>query len=310
DANPALVLKQSGHRITGPQVGDLAPVTVSGLVGAVRAAVAPQGGWVVGKSVVLSCFAPMKEAVYRDLFDHEDLIAAHPVVGALAVHRPAGAEPAFTAVARPGAGPGPEAPPLILPADSSQRACVTAALAGRSFTIDGPPGTGKSQTIANIAGVLLHAGKTVLVVSDKAAALEVAVGRLTAAGLGAYLLELHSGNEARRAVAESLGTALDTAPAAPVAAPPADLAGVRAESVTGYAEAVSRVRDPLGYSVHDALALIASLQNVPAAPAAGGAPVHLTADVLGEIRRAAAALAAAWRPAAQGRSFAWRGMTE
>src|SRR5262249_38956136 len=60
----------------------------------------------------------------------------------------------------------------------------------------------------------------------------------------------------------------------------------------------------------DVLALIASLQNVPAAPAAGGAPVHLTADVLGEIRRAAAALAAAWRPAAQGRSFAWRGMTE
>ncbi len=73
---------------------------------------------------------------------------------------------------------------------------------------------------------------------------------------------------------------------------------------------MNRVRDPLGYSLHDVLAMIASLRTVPAAPATGPAPVRLTAEVLGEIRRTAAALAAAWRPAVQGRSFAWRGVTE
>jgi hypothetical protein len=309
--NPALSLKLSRYRITLPQVGDLAEVTLSGLLGAVRAAVATQGGWVVGEGVVLSCFAPMKEAVYRDLFDHEDLVAAHPLVRALALCDLAGAEAALPGVARPGAGPGsaPGAAPLILPADSSQLACVTAALAGRSLVMDGPPGTGKSQTIANMIGALLHAGKTVLVVSDKAAALEVVATRLTAAGLGAYLLELHSGKAARHTVAESLGTALDTAPAAPAAAPPTDLARVRPEQLTAYAEAVNCVRDPLGYSLHDVLALIASLQAIPAAPATGCAPVHLTPEMLGEIRRAAAALAAAWRPAVQGRSFPWRGVT-
>jgi hypothetical protein len=117
-----------------------------------------------------------------------------------------------------------------------------------------------------MVGALLHAGKTVLVVSDKAAALEVAAGRLAAAGLGPYLLELHSGKQARRVVAKSLGTALDTAPAAPPAAPPADAPGVRPEQLTAYAEAVNRARDPLGYSVHDVLALIASLQAVPRPP--------------------------------------------
>ena len=66
---------------------------------------------------------------------------------------------------------------------------------------------------------------------------------------------------------------------------------------------MNRVRDPLGYSLHDVLAMIASLRTIPAAPATGPAPGRMTAEVLGEIRRTAAALAAAWRPAAEGRSF-------
>ncbi len=309
--NPALSLKLSRYRITLPQVGDLAQVTLSGLLDAVRAAVAHQGGWVAKDNVVLSCFPVMKEAMYRDLADHEDLVAAHPVVRALAVRGVAGAGSAVHRIGRPAAGarPAGEVPPLILPADSSQLACITAALAGRSLVMDGPPGTGKSQTIANMIGALLHAGKTVLVVSEKAAALEVVAARLAAAGLGAYLLELHSGKAARKQVAGSLGAALDTVPAAPAGVPPTDVAGVRPEQLRAYAAAVHRVRGPLGYSVHDVLTVIASLHAVPAPPAAGRAPVHLTAEMLGEIRRTGAALAAAWRPAAQGRSFPWRGVT-
>jgi hypothetical protein len=305
--NPALSLKLSRYRIILPQAGDLAEVGLSGLLDAVRAAVAAQGGWVISGTVALSCFPPMTEALYQDLVDHEDQVAAHPLVRALAGHGPARAGPALSGIGGHQAGGRATSPvpPLILPADSSQRACITAALAGGSFTIDGPPGTGKSQTIANMVGALLHAGKTVLVVSEKAAALEVAAGRLTAAGLGPYLLELHSHKGTRKQVAVSLATALDTLPATP-----ADVAGVRPDQLSAYAEAVTRVRDPLGYSLHDVLAVIASLQEVPAAPATGCAPGSLTAEMLGEIRRTAEALAAAWRPAAQGRSFRWRGVTE
>ena len=61
--------------------------------------------------------------------------------------------------------------PLL--ADSSQIAAVYAAEAGKDFVLIGPPGTGKSQTIANMISQLLATGKTVLFVSEKTAALEV-----------------------------------------------------------------------------------------------------------------------------------------
>ncbi len=310
--NPGLSLKLFQYRIALPHL-DSAEVTLSGLLGAVRAAVAAQDGWQVSESVALSCFSFMKEAVYRDLLDHEDLVAAHPAVAALAAGRLTGAGPgpASGEIAGHEAGRrrAPEVMPVILDADSSQRACIAAVLGGRSFVMDGPPGTGKSQTIANMIGVLLHAGKTVLFVSEKAAALDVVRDRLTEAGLGPYLLELHSHKATRKEVAASLAKALDTVPAAPEAVPPMDT-GVAREQLSVYASALNRVRGPLGFSLHDVLAMIASLHAAPAAPATGLAPVYLTAEAFGEIRRTAAALAAAWRPAAQGRSFAWRGVTE
>src|SRR5215831_12570138 len=307
--NPALGLELARDRITLPRWDDLGQVALSGLLDRVRAAVAGHDGWLVSETAVLSCFPPMKEAMYRDLLDHEDLAAAHPAVRALAAGGRAGEEPALGGIAGDAAGAAGENPPVILDADSAQRACVMGALAGRSFTLNGPPGTGKSQTIANMIGALLHAGKTVLLVSEKAAALDVVAERLTGAGLRGYLLELHSDKAARKAVAASLATALDPVPAA---VPPADAEAARSQraELREYAHAVHRVRAPLGYSLHDVLAMIASLGTAPAAPAAGPAPVRVTEEVLGEIRRTAAALAAAWRPAAQGRSFAWRGVTE
>ena len=90
-----------------------------------------------------------------------------------------------------------------------------------------------------------------------------------------------------------------------------DTARKRREQLNAYAEAMNRPRDPLGYSLHDILGVIANQSTVPAAPATGLAPVaDLTVEAFSEIRQTAATLAAAWRPAAQGRSFVWRGVTE
>src|SRR5215469_15472099 len=215
--NPALSLELARDRITLPRPGDLAQLALGELLDRVRAAVVGKDGWLVSEAAVLSCFPPMKEAMYQDLLDHEDLAAAHPAVRALAGGGGAGGEPSLGAVIGQlaGAGAAGENPPAVLPADSAQRACIMAALAGDSFTLDGPPGTGKSQTIANMIGALLHTGKTVLVVSEKAAALDVAAQRLTSAGLGGYLLELHSDKAVRKAVAVSLASALDPVPVTP-----------------------------------------------------------------------------------------------
>src|SRR5487761_1139225 len=314
--NPALALKLSRYGIDLPRVDDLEQVTLGGILDGTRAAVAAQDGWQVSESLVLSHFSFTKEAMYRDLLDHEDLIAARPAVAAHAAggrgEESSGLffdEITEDEIDRRAA---PETTPIILDADSSQRASIAAALDGRSFVMDGPPGTGKSQTIANMIGVLLHAGKTVLFVSEKAAALDVVRDRLDDAGLRAYLLEVHSKNATRKQVAVALGNALDTVPVPPAPMPGLDLdsARKRREQLNAYAGAMNRPRGPLGYSLHDVLGMIAKLHEVPAAPATGIAPVDLTVGVFGEIRETAAKLAGAWRPAAQGRSFAWRGVTE
>lgn len=76
--------------------------------------------------------------------------------------------------------------------DSSQLAAVMAAAAGHDFVLEGPPGTGKSQTIANITAHCLAHGKRVLFVAEKRAALDVVYRRLREEGLEPFCLELHS----------------------------------------------------------------------------------------------------------------------
>ena len=44
---------------------------------------------------------------------------------------------------------------------------------GKNLVIEGPPGTGKSQTITNLIATALAKGRTVLFVAEKMAAVEV-----------------------------------------------------------------------------------------------------------------------------------------
>jgi very-short-patch-repair endonuclease len=85
-------------------------------------------------------------------------------------------------------------------ADSSQLAAICSASQGRSFVLEGPPGTGKSQTIANIVSDALAHGRRVLFVAEKMAALSVVRRRLEQDGLGAFCLELHSAKASKKQV--------------------------------------------------------------------------------------------------------------
>ena len=82
--------------------------------------------------------------------------------------------------------------PLILDADSSQHSAMIDVLNGKNVVIEGPPGTGKSQIIANLIALLMYEGKKVLFVSEKLVALEVVHQRLAQVGLGDFCMELHS----------------------------------------------------------------------------------------------------------------------
>jgi very-short-patch-repair endonuclease len=100
-------------------------------------------------------------------------------------------------------------PSLIHDADSSQHSALIDALDGKNLVIEGPPGTGKSQTITNLIGLTLANGKTVLFVSEKLAALEVVRRRLDQADLGIFCLELHSHKTDKRKLLDELEERLD-----------------------------------------------------------------------------------------------------
>lgn len=89
--------------------------------------------------------------------------------------------------------------PLVVDADSSQHSALVDAVAGKNLVIEGPPGTGKSQTITNLIAAALYEGKSILFVAEKLAALEVVRANLDRVGLGDFCLELHS-HKARKQV--------------------------------------------------------------------------------------------------------------
>jgi len=94
--------------------------------------------------------------------------------------------------------------PLIDDADSSQHSALIDAVDGKNLVIEGPPGTGKSQTITNLIAAAMAQGKRVLFVAEKLAALEVVRRRLDAAGLGEFCLELHSHKSQKRKVLDEV----------------------------------------------------------------------------------------------------------
>ncbi len=104
----------------------------------------------------------------------------------------------------------------IMDADSSQIAVIEDVKAGKNLVVEGPPGTGKSQTIANTIAELIAQGKSVLFVSEKMAALQVVKSRLDSAGLGELCLEIHSNQTRRKAVLEELQKTLNREAPAPI----------------------------------------------------------------------------------------------
>lgn len=90
------------------------------------------------------------------------------------------------------------APTLVRPADASQHSALIEVNEGADLAIEGPPGTGKSETITNMIADAVANGKKVLFVAEKQAALQVVGNRLKATGLGPLTLELH-GENAKRA---------------------------------------------------------------------------------------------------------------
>jgi very-short-patch-repair endonuclease len=311
--NPALRLKmEKDFDVELPAVDEYA-ASVDKLLDEIGGAVAGRPGWAVLRRAVLTTFSFHKEAIYRDLLDHEALIRDHPLVQlvALGPDAPAAGTFAFEPVEDDQLDTvvPPERLVSILDADGSQRKCILAARDGRSFVVDGPPGTGKSQTIANIIVELIAIGHSVLFVSEKVAALDVVRKRLADAGLDEFLLALHSHSATRKQVVAELAGSLRRSvhSANPFgSAEEATLVRVRG-LLTGYADAMNGQRPGLGRTLHEVLGRVSDLTGA-AGPAPSGGPTWsaLTAVRLDEVLQQARALARAWRPVSEGADYDWR----
>lgn len=93
--------------------------------------------------------------------------------------------------------------------DPSQEAAVLQARAAPGLLVEGPPGTGKSQTIVNMVGDAIGREKTVLIVCQKHAALEVVHKRLVAEGLGDRIVMVNDVNKDRQPIIRAIREQLD-----------------------------------------------------------------------------------------------------
>ena len=204
-ANISLVAKLNELGIALPAFE--APEEKSGIdawLEKVAAAVAKKARWRVLPEMTLDFFSFTKFVMFKDL--DPAMWAEHRLLATLfggeVEKTPAGLEnPAHIRESW-----------QVMDADPSQIAVIEEVKRGGSLVVQGPPGTGKSQTIANLIAETLAAGRSVLFVSEKMAALEVVKSRLDAAGLGPFCLELHSRKANKKAVLMELQRALGSRP--------------------------------------------------------------------------------------------------
>ncbi|WP_038911224.1 DUF3320 domain-containing protein [Dickeya dadantii] len=192
---------------------DESGIDVDGIWNVIRRAVRDIPGFEVTRDVVIGTFSFAKYLMWKDLVDRTPQLMESPLVKYL-IER--GQENAtlqksgeIIDVDKLDDEIGTQELFLPLPADSSQVAAVVASAKGRDFVLDGPPGTGKSQTIANMIAHNLALGRRVLFVAEKKAALDVVYRRLEAQGLGEFCLELHSSKTSKMDFLKQLERAWD-----------------------------------------------------------------------------------------------------
>lgn len=257
------LLKTDFGLVIGGLDGDLptdeSGIDVQGIWNQIRHAIKDSPGFEVREDVVLGIFSFSKYLMWKDLVDRADQLKENAVVKHL-IER-------GTETFSGGDGLPEMARPETLdqdidlsdlyaplPADSSQLAAVVASGQGHNFVLDGPPGTGKSQTIANMIAHNLALGRRVLFVSEKRAALDVVYRRLEAVGLGDFCLELHSHKSSKTEVLRQLGEAWDAKGALSTEEwqrETSRLTQLRDE-LNGFTQALHKVHSN-GLSIHDAI---------------------------------------------------------
>lgn len=242
-------------------------------------------GWRVEAETWLSTYTFESLVLYTDLKNLADQATHHPIVIGLArAGSPPEASEALGEETLDSLPTPDQVPVPVLPTDSSQLKALTLARSGRPLVVHGPPGTGKSQTIANLIADALAQNKRVLFVSAKMAALDVVYSRLKDLGLERSCLEAHSTKAGKAKIVEELRRTLAAAEQVPERAPEAPLADLLRlrEELNGYVRSLHEPRPPLRATVFQAIGTSQRLSTVPSVPAPlpWAQPLQATPDEL------------------------------
>jgi hypothetical protein len=245
----------------------------------------------------LGLFSFQKLVIYKDLESNAAIVTQHPIIRAISGIKEANLilddlpeekdvdkieEPSRTF--------------QVLHADSSQRVSIAYALSGQSFVMKGPPGTGKSQTIANIIAECIANGKSVLFVSEKMAALEVVYKRLSEVGLSHFCLELHSSKANKQQVVAELKRSLDENLVPRKLPSPHDFECIAEyrETLNSYVAALHENRQFLQKSVYEVLSIVSSLERIPFVPVGLTEISTLTPQKMRELEELVSQLSKVW----------------
>jgi very-short-patch-repair endonuclease len=326
--NPALAeYLRLDFGITLPELPDSATIAddydLQTLFTSVAPLIAGRRGWSITTDIVLALFSFQKFVMYKDLEANAPAVAAHRLVRQLVGRegdrviglpddvRRLELDREFA----------PEATTQVVDADSSQLRAMAGVSRGYDLVLEGPPGTGKSQTITNLIAQALGAGKSVLFVAEKMAALDVVYSRLVKAGLGEFCLELHSTKASKRGVMRSLAAAIDASlQSVPTAIQATSaLPGIRT-ALNDYVRALHTPHGTLGvtpFEAYGALAPVRGSDQSSGAAASGPPRVRysrrvddVTRETLDRTVREVRELAAAARGVGDPAQHPWRDGTK
>lgn len=173
---------------------------------------APKGWhWRVRREVAVGIFPSSKLAMYHDLDPAKRALATNEMIARLLASTGVGdgAYAATYEIDRPEVAA--KVPYLVMDADASQYSALVDVADGKDLALEGPPGSGKSQSIVNMIAAALADSKKVLFVAEKMTALDVVKNRLDAAGLGRFILPLQAGRGSSDTIYESIRERIEMA---------------------------------------------------------------------------------------------------
>lgn len=220
-------------------------------------------GWKLIREVSLGLLSFLKISMYHDLDENRNQIMNNPVIQAISGDRNALGTLPDEVINFDFDSTQPTEWHEVVDSDSSQEEAIMLSKNGISFVMQGPPGTGKSQTITNIIAEALGDGKKILFVSEKSAALQVVLKRLTEAKLDDFCLSLHNYKANKKEIIDNIGANLSLGDCYVDSSTLSELTELfhDRQYLNEYAHELHKPIEPLGESIYSAFGKCAALED-------------------------------------------------